>query len=146
MPEMSLKEAIRKVLKEATEPLYYKVISDIIASEGLKQNMVATANSSVAGTLSTMIRDGEPIDRLGDGYYAWRHPRSTSSTADAAGEDDADNATVSIAAYGLYWERDKVKWDVGRRSGGLLGRQNRAATTVDLLSNKVFTCYTIYRL
>ena len=122
MPRMSLKKAICKVLKDTTEPLHFRVISDIIASEDLWQNMSATPDKSVAGAISEMRKEGESIDRLGRGYYAWRRPRPASSTADANEDDDADNATVSIAAYGLYWERDKVKWDVGR--------QNRAAKTV----------------
>ena len=131
MPEMSLKEAIRKVLKEATEPLHFRVISDIIASEGLRQNMSATPDKSVAGAISEMRTAGEPINRPSPGYYAWGRPRSTSSTADADGEDDADNATVSIAAYGLYWERDKVIWDISRGRIKMMGHQNRAATKVD---------------
>lgn len=126
MPEMNLKDAIRKVLQEATERLHYRVISDIIASEGLAQNMGATPDKSVASELSRMIMDGEPIKRLGDGYYAWRCPRPAEADREDE-EDDADDDKVSIAAYGLYWERDRVEWDVSR----LLGRQNRVSTPVD---------------
>ena len=36
-----------------------------------------------------------------------------------------DNATVSISAYGLYWERDQVEWDVSYLSeGGVHGATN----------------------
>lgn len=60
----------------------------------------------------------------------------TSSPASLFAEDEeesvlAGDAEVSVAAYGLYWERDKVEWDVSGQRVELLGQQNQAATPVN---------------
>lgn len=135
MPEISLQDAVRKVLAEATEPLHYREISDIIAAEGLRQNMGATPDKTVAAALSVMRKSGERIDVPRRGYYV-RGTRSTlshnvSSMVDEDDEEGAGNDAVSIAAYGLYWERSKVEWDARGQKIELLGRQNSAATPVN---------------
>ena len=125
MPELNLREAICTVLREASEPLRYQDIANIIASEGLFQFEGATSDRSVASELSRMIRDGKPIDRLGGGHYACRRLRPIHE------EDDADDASLTIAAYGLHWEREKVAWNTARQDVRLLGRQNQAAAQVN---------------
>ena len=135
MPEMSLQDAVRKVLRDAGTELHYREIADIIASEGLRENMGATPDKTVAAALSIMRKGGERIEVPRRGYYALASP--VPATVEPAKEvideedDILDEGDVRISAYGLYWERDKVEWDVSGRRIELLGRQNRAATPVD---------------
>lgn len=135
MPEMSLQDAVRKVLAEATEPLHYREISDIIAAEGLRDNMGATPDKTVAAALSVMRKNGERIDVPKRGFYTVESQAAASPDIVSAEDEDegiaTDNATVSISAYGLYWERDKVEWDVSGQKIELLGQQNTAATPVN---------------
>ena len=140
MPEMSLQDAVRKVLADASEPLHYREISDIIAAEGLRENMGATPDKTVAAALSVMRKNGERIDVPKRGYYVVGSLSSPQlDPSDVTDDDeggDADNTTVSIAAYGLYWERDKVEWDVSGQKIELLGRQNSAATPVNFANQQ----------
>ena len=81
MPEMSLQDAVRKVLAEAEEPLYYKEIASIIAAEGLRENMGATPDKTVAAALSVMRKYGEQIDVPRRGYYVNRPTIAPSPSA-----------------------------------------------------------------
>ena len=132
--EMEWQEAIRSVLEEATEPLHYREISDIIAANGLRENLGATPANSVAGTLSLMRKNGERIDAVGKGYYVL--PTVAGRLAKEAEEEEAeaevashDPGRLAIGAYGLYWARNQVNWEPSR--GQLLGRQNDKADPVD---------------
>ena len=137
MPEMSLQDAVRLVLREASEPLHYREIADIIAAERYREAMGATPDKTVAAALSAMRRNGENYSMPGrPGYYVHAPlavGQAASASPDDRGEDDdpTDDSQVRIQAYGLYWERDKVEWDAGRGQIELLGRQNRAAQPVD---------------
>ena len=136
MPEMSLQDAVRKVLAEAEEPLYYKEIASIIAAEGLRENMGATPDKTVAAALSVMRKNGERIDVPRRGYYVNRPTIAPSPSApilveDEEDEESADSTAVSVAAYGLYWEREKVEWDLARgQKIELLGRPYTAPEPV----------------
>ena len=137
MPEMSLQDAVRLVLRETAEPLHYREIADIIAAERYRESMGATPDKTVAAALSAMRRNGEDYSMPGRrGFYLYA-PHSESQFATASSDDLADDdgqtntSQVRIQAYGLYWERDKVEWDTNRGPVELLGRQNRAADPVD---------------
>ena len=136
MPEMSLQDAVRKVLAEAEEPLYYKEIASIIAAEGLRENMGATPDKTVAAALSVMRKNGEQIDVPRRGYYVNRPTIAPSPSAPILVEDEedeeyADSTAVRVAAYGLYWEREKVEWDLARgQKIELLGRPYTAPEPV----------------
>lgn len=132
--ETGWQDAIRKVLEEATEPLHYREISDIIAANGLRENLGATPANSVAGTLSLMRKNGERIDAVGKGYYVL--PTVAGRLAKEAEEEEAeaevaaqDLSRFAIGAYGLYWDRNQVNWKPSR--GQLLGQQNDKADPVN---------------
>ena len=129
MPEkMTLQDAVRKVLTEAQEELHYKEIASIIAAENLVERLGPTPDKSVAATISLMRSTGEEIERPKRAYYKMATPPvATDEDEDAEVED---NASVRIAAYGLYWERDKVEWDVSGNKIELLGRPYSAQEPV----------------
>lgn len=132
MPEMTLQDAVRKVLSEATEPLHYREISDIIAAEGLREDMGATPDKSVASTLSLMRRNGEKIDVPRRGYYVL--PTIADQRAKEVEEEEAeavaqDPGKLAVGAYGLYWARNMVNWEPS--NGQLLGQQNDRAIPVN---------------
>ena len=150
MQERSLQAAVRKVLTEAAEPLHYREISAIIAAEDLWRNMGATPDRSVAAALSIMRKNGEPIAVPRRGYYLMvTSSIETSSPASLFAEDEeepvlAEDAEVSVAAYGLYWERDKVEWDVSGQKVELFGQQNQAATRVNFADQQ--GVYLLYQM
>ncbi len=128
LEKMTLQDAVRKVLTEAQEELHYKEIASIIAAENLVERLGATPDKSVAATISLMRSAGEEIERPKRAYYKIATPPVvTDADEDAEVED---NASVRIAAYGLYWERDKVEWDVSGNKIELLGRPYGAPGSV----------------
>ena len=133
MPEMSLQDAVRRVLRETAEPLHYREIADIIAAERYRESMGATPDKTVAAALSAMRRNGEDYSLPGRRGFYVSAPLGADQSASASPDDDdpTDDSQVRIQAYGLYWERDKVEWDANRGQVELLGRQNRAADPVD---------------
>ena len=123
---MSWKDAAKKVLEEAGEPLHYTDITERILDQGLKINFGATPAATVNATISAAIKtEGSAgvFERTGPGEYGlwtWGKPSLKP-------DDDADSG--SLEAFGMYWQRSDVYWASKPR---LLGRTHPRADRVDL--------------
>jgi hypothetical protein len=130
MPELGWKEAIVKVLEEASEPMHYVEISEAMTTDGLRTTIGATPAASVAATISMSMRDqGErsPFVRVSRGLYALRRAADVSSAlAPPLVEEDE---TGFVNAFGMYWKRSSVLWK--RTSPQLFGQQQVGSEPVD---------------
>ena len=123
---MSWKDAAKKVLEEAGEPLHYTDITERILDQGLKINFGATPAATVNATINVAITtEGSAgvFERTGPGEYGLRTWGKPSSKPD----DDADSG--SLEAFGMYWQRNDVYW---ASKPLLLGRTHPKADRVDL--------------
>ena len=126
MAEMSWKDAAKKVLEEAGEPLHYTDITERILDQGLKINFGATPAATVNATINAAIKtEGSAgvFERTEPGEYGLRTWGKPSLKPD----DDADSG--SLEAFGMYWQRNDVYWASKPR---LLGRTHPKADRVDL--------------
>lgn len=134
--EMKWKDAIIKVLQDADRLLHYREITQLIGDRGLRSLTGATPWNTVGSSLSSMVnRDDKDYDsrirktdEVGRGCYEY-------VTFDSASDDDAPlvedsildneeqdhdpNHIVRVPAFGLYWEKDKVRWNSGEILGCL---------------------------
>ena len=138
MPDLGWKEAIIRVLSAAAEPMHYTDIAEAIADQGLRTDFGATPAASVNATISVSIQnegDQSPFTRVGRGFYSLRSSENTilpSPSRKYAQEEDEDE-TGLINAFGMYWRRDRVLWTSGPR---LLGQQQPGSTPVDFSGEK----------
>ena len=135
--EMTWRDAIIKVLKDAGEPLHYQRITSLIGERGLRPVTGATPANTVAANLNTIVNDEtnqyyKNIQKTSRGVFAFV---DSSDTPMDVREEDVDpidqeelNGDVSVHAFGLYWDREKVNWGKGTK---ILGRQARGADPVD---------------
>ena len=126
MAEMSWKDAAKKVLEEAGEPLHYTDITERILDQGLKINFGATPAATVNATINAAIKtEGSAgvFERTEPGEYGLRTWGKPSLKPD----DDADSG--SLEAFGMYWQRNDVYW---ASKPQLLGRTHPKADRVDL--------------
>lgn len=128
MPELSWKDAIVQVLKQATDPMHYVDIAEEIARLGLKTDVGATPAQSVNATISVSIKgdSATPFRRAGKGLYALRS--APPSVPPVPPKDEEEDETGLINAFGMYWSRANVLWTHSPR---LLGRQGKGSTPVD---------------
>lgn len=131
--QMKWKDAIIKVLQDTDRPLHYREITQLIGDRGLKSLTGATPWNTVGSNLSSMVNQDDKdydsrIRKVGSGYYEY-------VTSDSASDDDAPpvedsilddeeqdhdpNHIVRVPAFGLYWEKDKVRWNSGEILGCL---------------------------
>lgn len=135
--ELGWKEAIKKVLSDADRPLDSREITRLIGDRGLRSLTGATPLNTVGSSLSSMVKQGDEDyggrirktdNVVGRGYYEY-------VTSDSASDDDAPliedsilddeeqdhdpNHIVRVYAFGLYWEKDKVRWNSGEILGCL---------------------------
>ena len=138
---MSWKDAAQKVLKDAGGPLHYKDIADRILGQGLKTTVGATPASTVNATINTSIqKEGSAgvFERTGPGEYGLK----TRTISEGAPDDDAESG--SLEAFGVYWERRRVKWNGQPR---LFGRAHPKADRVNLASQRgVYLLYDEHRV
>lgn len=117
--EITWEQAVLQVLGGATEPMHYGDIAEAILRDGLKTSTGKTPNYTVAGVISRMRKDGVGnIAKIKPGVFQIA-PEPVSATSEEYDELDAVDAieNLSVAAYGLHWERDKVDW----KTNSLLG-------------------------
>lgn len=134
--EMPWKDAIIKVLQDDDRPLHYREIAQFIGDRELRSRIGATPWNTVSRDLSSMVNQDDKdydsrirkADKVGRGYYEY-------VTSDSASDDNASfvedpipddeeqdhdpNHIVRVPAFGLYWEKDKVRWNSGEILGCL---------------------------
>lgn len=143
--EKSWKEAIKRVLSEAAEPLHYTEICEQILARGYYESDGATPANTVKAVLSTSIKEGAFV-RVNRGYFALNpamaspapapaSPKSKPKTVAVATVSEADvEASESIIyAFGMYWQRDLVVW---RNDPKMYGKQQAQAKAVDFGKQK----------
>lgn len=131
MPNLTWNEAIKSVLEAEGAAMHYVAIAERIKSLGLREEMGANPNATVAATLaSAEYRDA--YQRVGRGEYALRstleNPQPIQNVeADEAVEAEAE--TGAIRALGMYWQRDQVNWLPTRPK--VFGRQSAGDLPID---------------
>lgn len=135
--ELSLQDAIVKVLEESLEPMRYHDIAQAVIDKGFRVNVGAIPANTVASVLSKSLRDR--VIRVGGGRYTI--PGGTSGhyrpvvevTPPAEGDlDPAAGETEEmglINAFGMFWRRTEVDWRT--RTPRLLGVQQSGSQQVD---------------
>lgn len=126
---LSWKDAVLKVLRDAGEPLHYTAIAEQIIEQGLLKTKTATPHASVNGNLQRLIRE-RGKDRVvaiegQRGWYAMADVAQKFMTEEGAADD---SGMMKVAAFGLFWRRDLVDWNSGSK---LIGQQSEDAGEVD---------------
>ena len=126
-------EAIIRTLSDAGGPLHYKEIAHRIAEKQLRGSFGATPENTVGAYLSGRMLEAGRVERVDAGVYQIRSSSNPVSASEIA-EAKEEAKVSSVAAYGLYWERDKVNWHPGqgrRIPRRLLGKADDSDTEVD---------------
>ncbi len=130
--DLPWRAAIERVLQEEPGALDYNAITQKIIEDGLRTNLGATPNTTVAGILSTSIKnDGEasPFVRIGRGLYIWKQKAAISQPLELSSADEnEEEQTNIISSFGIFWRRENIEWG---NSTKLLGMQEPGATPVD---------------
>jgi hypothetical protein len=134
---LSWRDAIVEVLKDAAEPLHYTDIAEQIAERELKTDFGATPAASVNATMTVSLQnegDASPFVRMGRGLYALRTAvGAMGATAILPQAMEEPDETGLINAFGMYWSRDKVLW---KSSPRILGQQQPGSSPVDFAGQK----------
>jgi hypothetical protein len=141
--ESSWEAAILRVLRETSEPLHYKRISEEVLSRGYYATDGATPADTVNSRISSSIKhkgDKSPFIRVGRGIFALNpliatrspaphhKPRMASEKPSAVDDEDIETSDSIVHSFGMYWERDQVAW---KANPSLLGRQQAQSKEVD---------------
>lgn len=141
MSELSWRDAIKKVLSDSGSALSYTDIADAIAERGLRSGLGATPAQTVNSVINTSITndgDSSPFARVARGQYSLR-------TGPALGlaisnvppidslEEQSNDETGLINAFGMYWSRANVYWQTTPR---ILGQQQTGTTQVDFCQQR----------
>ena len=129
--EPTWEKAIAQILEASSGPMHYRDIAHAILANGIKTSDGYTPDRTVVAILSGRMSNDGTVVRLGQGVY-----QLASGPADEAnGGDDSpeiENAVITIASYGLYWEKTKVLWWPGHTGRiRLLGKAMDAKEPVD---------------
>ena len=130
------REAIERVLSEAERPLQPAEIARLIRQRNYRRDALET---SVASVLSVMTNEGT-VERPRTKHYQLRSQSTVPTSNREILEPEEEDRLISVSAYGLYWERDKVNWEP--TNGQLLGSPDDSDVVIDLPSSGAFTSCT----
>lgn len=126
MPDLTWRDAILRVLRDATEPMHYTEIAEEIAEQGLRADLGATPATSVSATIAAQLE--REVVRVARGYYAL-----TSKVEAAVPLESEPEDTGLINAFGMYWARSLVLWMPTPR---ILGQQQPGSDPVDFCDQR----------
>ncbi len=111
--DMTWKDAIEEVLKQAGGSLHYKEIAEQVVSLGLRKNVGATPANTAYRELNTSVKDlgdKSPFVKVGKGEFVLReHYRASEKTGDILPDGKADEKQYEIiTSFGMFWQRDSV--------------------------------------
>ncbi len=135
--ELSWRNAILEVLRNESGPLHYQEILQRIEERGLRAVTGKTPAQTVSATLSSNLLTDGLVEKVDTGVYQLRSstdpPVPEEQRKDQIDRAKEEDEFTNIAAYGLYWERDKVLWNPGRgrQRSGLLGTSEHGSNPVD---------------
>lgn len=121
--EMTWRDAILRVLEEAQEPLDTPTITKRIEENGYRELTGESPNRTVSSYVSIFKKEGI-VEEPTNYYY-----NLAQQDLDLNAKETEPAQTLTVQAYGLYWERSAVRWDTGRRE--LMGKQDRYAQAVN---------------
>ncbi len=138
--ELTWREAIQRVLREAGEPMHYADVGDEIAKQQLRTNLGATPASTVTAVVTTDVKThgtASTFQRFGPGMIGLREIVEQ-STPEAAAEATADDTTTAeragiVQALGMFWRRDRVEW---KATPSLMGQQQTGSTPVNFADQR----------
>jgi len=133
--QLTWRQSIEKVLREAATAMHYKDITDRIIEKGLRTELGATPASTVASTLlGTIKNEGAkcPWKKIGKGLYVWQASKSSSPEPQAATsfeeEEVEEEQYAIVSSFGMFWSREAIDWIANPK---ILGMQQIGAEPVD---------------
>jgi hypothetical protein len=138
MADMPWREAIIEVLRRRGAAMHYATIAEGVVAEGLRKAVGATPASTVSAVITTSLNtegDKSPFQRVARGEYILRSvaagaPVPSSVPApDEPSEEEADELEGPVFAFGMFWDRSRVRWT---QSPAVLGKQQIGADAVDM--------------
>jgi len=128
------------VLEGAPEPMHYVRIAEAVVENGLRNNVGATPQNTVARTLNVSINTegaSSPFVKVHKGVFALREARIQTSAErpPLLLSDDIEDSSLPeshsiINSFGMYWSRSMVDWSLNKNVR-ILGRQQVGASQVD---------------
>ena len=107
--------------------MHYVEIAEQIFEQGHRTAETANPTSSVAAIIAQSFskeRDKSPFVRVGRGQYGLRETNKPTgrSIVEELTETGSSGITGVINAFGMFWDRSKVKWEsepliLGQKSG-----------------------------
>jgi hypothetical protein len=135
---LTWKDAIIEVLRNADEAMSYAAITDEISERRLHSDLGATPRNTVNAVISQSINKdrSSPFERVQRGVYRLRNaaPKSTiNGTADPIDDSENEKKSGIINAIGMFWDRNKVSWSQNPR---LLGSEAPNSSPVDFCNER----------
>ena len=134
------KEAIIKVLQEASSPLHVNEIATRIKASGLRHSLGATPEATVGAQIYMSIKNqgnASPFIKVSKQTFALRECSTKACSPNPILPPCPpileDEAPAIITSFGMFWRRDAVEW---KAKGKLLGKQANADTSVDFGEQK----------
>lgn len=147
--EFTWREAIEKVLIEASTPLHYTEITERIIADDLRQSLGATPAATVNATIATSIKKlgaKSPYVRVSKGTFTLsetvrlkKTPPVQKVPTKVIEAEDIEEQYDIVTSFGMFWRRIAVEWTGNPK---LLGMQKIGATPVDF--NKQIGIYLLY--
>lgn len=140
--ELAWVDAIKAVLTDAKTPLHLGQIAEQIFARGLRIEQTATPPSTVAAFIARSFKeDGEnsPFIRVSRGVYGLRSGQAEASAiaqkelAEAEEPGQADEVTGLVNAFGMFWDRAKVRWQI---TPAILGQKQAGAKPVNFCEQR----------
>lgn len=123
--QLTLQAAIARVLSESEDALQPAEIARRIVQKEYRDEAL---EASVASVLSGMIKQGT-VERPRTKHYRRRSQSTVPTSNREILEAEQEAQLISVSAYGLYWERDKVNWEP--TNGKLLGSPDDSDVIID---------------
>ena len=120
--DLSWKDAVYLVLKEAKAPMHYQLIAQEIADKEYRQNLGATPHVSVSVALRA-LKD-KVVSCSERGMYILKEYEKEF----LKGNPIEIEGNTMVGAYGRFWLRENVNW---KTRPALLGRQSKTSQDVN---------------
>ena len=116
--------------------MHYADIAEQIFERGLRTESTATPANTVVSIIATSLkseREASPFVRVSRGVYALRAFQQAPPVAESEIEQAESEFTGLINAFGMFWDRSRVRWESEPR---ILGQQQAGAKPVDFCGQK----------
>jgi HB1, ASXL, restriction endonuclease HTH domain len=131
LSDLTWRDAILKVLKDATEPMHYTAIAEAIADQNLREDLGANPPASVNATIAAQLQ--RDVIRVTRGYYTLASTSTGVVPAPSTSSEPEADDTGLINAFGMYWARTQVLWSSTPK---ILGQQQPGSRPVDFTSQR----------